>query len=100
MRAERKICAACGVSKPLTEFYIRGTGRQSRCIECDKLRASNKATPNRQKQDMCGTCCNLHHRVEGKRCPECGREYREEPLPERSNGWSATEDIFRSELWS
>jgi hypothetical protein len=33
-----KQCRSCGVQKPLSEFYRKGTGRTAHCIECTKVK--------------------------------------------------------------
>lgn len=33
-----KTCRSCGVEKPLSEFYRKGTGRTAHCIECTKIK--------------------------------------------------------------
>lgn len=37
-----KRCRSCGVEKPLSEFYKKGTGRTAHCIECTKLKVRSE----------------------------------------------------------
>lgn len=47
--AEEKCCLACGLSKPLTEFYRKKERLRARCKECIKLENRNRWDSNAER---------------------------------------------------